>query len=425
MADVAVIGLGYVGLTTLAGLASLGHSVTGVDLNSDRVAALDSGKVPIFEDGLEQSLAELSGQGLISFTTDYRQISPRAQYFFICVPTPQGASGNADLSYIESAIASVSENAPEGSILIIKSTVPVGTCSALAPSANEKGLEIASNPEFLAEGTALTDFMQPSRIVVGASSVGVANSVMALYEGIEAPRLVCSLTSAETIKHASNSLLSVKLSFVNELAALSEKTGADITEVLFGMSLDPRIGAKFMKPGPGWGGSCFPKDTSELAFTSRQLGSPMLTVEAAIQSNQNSIAGVANAVRKQLGGQLSGKRVAVWGLAFKANTDDTRQSPALAVIDSLLSEGATVVAYDPLATVEERTNLEIAISALEACNGADGLIVLTEWPEFALEDPVAISEVMSSSASVYDARRILNASSWSKSFSNFKTLGQM
>jgi UDPglucose 6-dehydrogenase len=295
----------------------------------------------------------------------------------------------------------------------------------LSVTAKEKGLEIASNPEFLAEGTALADFMQPSRIVVGAASENVANSVMTLYEGIDAPRVICSLTSAETIKHASNSLLSVRLSFVNELAALSEKTGADIKEVLSGMSLDPRIGDKFMKPGPGWGGSCFPKDTSELAFTSRQLGSPMLTVEAAIQSNKNSISSVTHAVRNQLGGELSGKRIAVWGLAFKAHTDDTRQSPALAVIDSLLNENATVVVYDPLAKIGERTNLEVAESAAKSCVGADGLIVLTEWPEFALEDPVAIGEVMAPSAMVYDARGILNAAEWKKTFTNFKTLGQM
>ena len=425
MAEVAIIGLGYVGLTTLAGLATLGHRVTGVDLNSEKVSVLKSGEIPFFELGLEQSLAALKSKGLVEFTTDYKLIPARTQYFFICVPTPQSDLGKADLSYIESAIQSVSEIAPEGSILVIKSTVPIGTCSTLAVTAKKKGLEIASNPEFLAEGTALADFMQPSRIVVGAASESVANSVMALYEGIHAPRIVCSLTSAETIKHASNSLLSVKLSFVNELAALSEKTGADIKEVLSGMSLDSRIGDKFMQPGPGWGGSCFPKDTSELAFTSRQLGSPMLTVEAAIQSNQNSISNVTHAVRNQLGGQLSGKRIAVWGLAFKAHTDDTRQSPALAVIDTLLNENATVIVYDPLATIGERKNLEVAESAARACLGADGLIVLTEWPEFALEDPVAIGEVMASSATVYDARRILDSADWKKTFTNFKTLGQM
>ena len=424
LAKLAVVGLGYVGLTTLSGLAALGHTVTGVDINAERVTALKSGIMPIEEPGLGEQVASQLALGKVSFISDYGDDLGDVQYFFICVPTPSKPSGEADLAYVNSSISSISRIAPRGATLILKSTLPIGTGNAVAEATRDLGLYVASNPEFLSEGNALWDFMNPSRIVVGAEDQTVSQPVMELYEGIKSPRIKCSLSSAESIKHASNSFLSVKLSFVNELTALSEMTGSNIDEVLLGVGLDPRIGPNFMRPGPGWGGSCFPKDTAELAHTGRKMGSPMLTVEAAIQSNSNSMLRVVDAVRQQLGGELDGKRIAVWGLSFKAYTDDTRDSPSLEVIRALYQSKALVKAYDPKAKASANESFLQVDSALEACRGSDSLVVLTEWPEFSEISPKEVMAVSTHELAVYDSRRILDASVWKDLFSNFRALGE-
>jgi UDPglucose 6-dehydrogenase len=424
MAEVAVLGLGYVGITSLVGLAKLGHSVLGLDVDISKVSSLKNGLVPIHEPGLNETYRDELNSGRIRFSSSYESLRGFSGIVIVCVSTPATEQGGANLEYLESAIDSLVDVLSRGSIVTIKSTVPIGTCENLSRDLESHGIEIASNPEFLAEGRALADFLEPSRIVVGAKNRAVVDSVMGLFKSIIAPRLVCDLATAESIKYASNSFLALRLSFVNEIASLSEQTGADTSKVLFGMSLDDRIGNKFLSPGPGWGGSCFPKDTRELAFTGRNLGAPLLTVEAAIASNQHQIQSVSAAVAKHFGEDLTGVKIAIWGLAFKANTNDTRDSPSLTVSKTLSDHGAEVVVYDPLAKGDEMNWFKMVESPSVACEGASALLVLTEWPEFAEVNPELVKQSLSQSALIYDTRRILDPKKWSEVFSNFKIIGQ-
>jgi UDPglucose 6-dehydrogenase len=306
----------------------------------------------------------------------------------------------------------------------MKSTVPIGTCRKLSAELRPYGINVASNPEFLSEGNALKDFFSPSRIVVGAEKKETAESVLGLYAGIQAPQLICDLSSAEAIKHASNALLSVRLSFVNELAAVCEKMGADISKVTEGMGLDPRIGNNFLNPGPGWGGSCFPKDTVELAQSASDVGARMLTVEAAILSNTATKRRVAAIAKELLGDNPKLKKVAIWGLAFKANTDDVRESPAVQIASTLSETGARIVAFDPVVKSVPSMEFFVATSPIDACVGADLLVVLTEWDEFKSIDPADVREVMRGNAAVYDARGILNRPSWKSNFPRYEEIGQ-
>lgn len=424
MAEVAVLGLGYVGITSLVGLAELGHNVIGVDTNSEKIAALQGGQLPIHEPGLQDAFGGVLESGRVKLSSSYETLSGFAGIVVLCVSTPATEGGGADLRYLKSAVASLTGVISAGSIIAVKSTVPIGTCESLAKELEIHGIGVASNPEFLAEGRALEDFHEPSRIVVGSKSKEVADSVMSLYESINSPRLICSLATSESIKYASNAFLALKLSFVNEVASLSEHTGADTSQVLLGMSMDERIGNKFLSPGPGWGGSCFPKDTRELVFTGQSLGSPLLTVEAAIESNQNRIHGIAAAVADDLGGNLSGLKVAIWGLAFKANTDDTRDSPSVGISKDLADLGAEVVVYDPMAKGNNMDWIRMVDSPLAACEDASALIVLTEWHEFSEVDPSQVQERLTASPIVVDTRRILDAQAWSTLFSRFRVIGQ-
>jgi UDPglucose 6-dehydrogenase len=424
MSQIVVIGMGYVGITTLAGLASLGHTVLGLDVDSDRVDSLNAGVLPIFENGLESALRSQLGKKQVSFTSSYEDVPKESEFIFICVPTPSSQSGKADLTFLESAIGQISNTVNPAAIVIIKSTVPIGTCSRLADQLEAKGMFLTSNPEFLAEGRALSDFLAPSRIVIGAKRAEEADAVLELFSSIDAPKVSCSLESAESIKHGSNSFLAVKLSFINELAALCEKTGANWDEVSLGMGLDSRIGQKFMNPGPGWGGSCFPKDSAELALKSREFGTPMLTLEAAILSNSRVLTRVLDALMELVGGSFVGKRLAVWGIAFKANTDDWRDSPALSVIQAALAQGAQVNAFDPMTLGPKVKGFSNADSALAACVDADALVVLTEWQEFSEISPVEAFRLMKSNAGVLDTRRVLDAETWQKQFPKFKRVGQ-
>jgi UDPglucose 6-dehydrogenase len=281
---------------------------------------------------------------------------------------------------------------------------------------------VASNPEFLREGTAMKDFMEPDRIVVGSNNSEAATRVIDLYAGIEAPKLETNLESSELIKYAANAYLAMRLSFTNDIAALSEKANANVEQVLNGMGLDKRIGTAFLKPGPGWGGSCFPKDTSALVAIANGYNSKLPLVESAIASNQAALARSVATIEELVGGHLSNKTVGVWGIAFKANTDDIRDSPALTIIDSLLIKGASVQAFDPVALTPERAGLVMKSSAEEAAAGADVLAVLTEWPEFANACPEKVANAMNNSV-VYDARRILPRD-WKPHFSVLKVLGE-
>jgi UDPglucose 6-dehydrogenase len=423
MSNVAVIGLGYVGLTTAAGLAKLGHRVFGYDIDPKRVALLALGSSPIYEEGLEEELKLAIKKGSIRFSSDKSELAEiGAELFFVCVATPQNELGAADLAIVHSVTREISSLANTDAVLVIKSTVPVGTGAKLLETMDRDDLHIASNPEFLREGTALRDFMEPDRIVVGASSPEAAERVLELYSLIDSPKVSTSLESAELIKYASNAYLAMRLTFANDLAELSEKSKAKVDDVLLGMGLDSRIGTSFLKPGPGWGGSCFPKDTRALISLAHEIGVALPIVSATVASNELAFQRAVAVISDLAGGSLRDKTVAVWGIAFKANTDDVRDSPAVQIMRLLVKQGATVVAYDPFAQAPSEAGIFQKATALEVVNGADVLAVLTEWSEFASVDPAEVLGVMRSPA-VFDARRIL-PESWRATFSSLRVLGE-
>ena len=425
MSEVVIVGLGYVGLSAAVGFASLGHKVVGIDIDENRILDLIDGEVSFFEPELQALLTKESEAGSIQFSRSYDVLSKiHNPIVFICTPTPEASNGRQDLSYIRSAIESVIQHSQNLGVLVIKSTVSVGTTAQLESDYKQLGLSLVSNPEFLSEGTAMHDFLNPSRIVVGSTDQNASKLVLELYSGIDAPKVLCGLESAETIKYASNSMLAVKLSFVNEIASLCESTGANASDVFFGMSLDSRIGERFLNPGPGWGGSCFPKDTRELANTARQLGIQMPTLEGAIESNSRRSEQVTSRIQSLLGGNLFGKTIAILGLAFKANTSDLRDSPAMKVADALLAKGAVVRAYDPVASLPDHSKIQWAQSALEACDGAEALLVMTEWEEFADLSPTELSRVMLDDSVVYDTRGVLRAREWETVFHRFLSVGK-
>ena len=424
MSRVVVMGLGYVGLTTAVGLAKLGHQVSGFDIDSSRVKLLESGKSPIYEPGLEEELKLQMSSATLKFHSDLKSACESgADFYFICVPTPQDSSGAANLNFVEAAVQGISATASHDSIAVIKSTVPVGTGAKIKVLTGRLDMHFASNPEFLREGTALWDFMNPDRVVVGADTDEVGQKVMRLYRDLNCKKIVTSLESAELLKYAANSYLAMRLSFVNELAALSEKVGADINSVLDGVGSDSRIGNSFLRPGPGWGGSCFPKDTRALISIAEAAGSPMPLIEAAVQSNEDSFERVVRQAEFLLGGSLASKTIAVWGLAFKANTDDTRDSPSLEIIERLQARGAKIRAFDPVARSQEKLSLVICDSAIEAATGSDALLVLTEWSEFSDVDPKSAKQVMAGEI-VFDTRNVLNRESWGSVFPKFHQLGK-
>jgi UDPglucose 6-dehydrogenase len=408
---VAVIGTGYVGLTTAIGLASLGHEVVGYDIDPSKVDQLKAGILPIYEPGLEQMLTDALATGKLRATSKLSEALADAEFVFTCVPTPQDEDGSADLSYVIAASQEMKDLLAPGAIVVTKSTVPIGSASQVEDSIGRADVHVASNPEFLREGAAVIDFKNPDRIVVGARSTDVAQRVMDLYAAIDCPKVLTSQPAAELIKYASNSFLAIKLSYVNDIAALCEAAGADPLEVMHGMGLDSRIGDRFLAPGPGWGGSCFPKDTRALASISAGFGIPIPLIDAAIVSNEKAHKRVVDRVMHELGGSLVGKTIAILGLTFKANTDDTRQSPAIAVIERLIGRGAKVVAFDPIVSVYSLAGLKVVDSPAVAASNADALVVLTEWPEFGKLNPTDLLAAMRGTC-VVDTRNILNKTSW-------------
>jgi UDPglucose 6-dehydrogenase len=398
-------------LTTSIGLASLGHQVIGYDLDPAKVEMLQAGKLPIHEPGLGEILTAGIKSGNLQTTSVLSEAVAEADFVFTCVPTPQDEDGSADLSYVISASAAMKDFLKPGAVVVTKSTVPVGSAQVVEDAIGRSDVEVASNPEFLREGAAVHDFNHPDRIVVGARSNEVAQKVLDLYSKIDCPKILTSQATAELIKYASNSFLAIKLSYVNDIAALCEAVGADSHEVLHGMGLDTRIGNRFLEPGPGWGGSCFPKDTKALESIANSYGVEMPLITSAIASNDSAHKRVADRVAEALGGSLSGKTIAVLGLTFKANTDDTRESPAVAVIEHLIRVGAKVVAYDPMVSEYELNGLSLADSAVTAASGSDALVVLTEWPEFRTIDGAEILKVMTGNV-VLDTRRVLDRDKW-------------
>ena len=400
---IAVIGTGYVGLVSGACFAYLGHKVIGLDIDKEKIERLKRGEVPIYEPGLDRILSKALKDGNIEFTTDYGYAVKNADFIFIAVGTPSREDGSADLSFVESAYRSIAEHIGDNDFKVIvnKSTVPVGTGrwakEFIAGLLREKGVkepekrfEVVSNPEFLREGKAVEDFMKPDRVVVGADNREVAGLVASLYEKLQPPILITDLPTAEMIKYASNAFLATKISFINEIANVCEKLGADVTVVARGMGLDHRISPHFLRAGCGFGGSCFPKDVKALIHTARSVGEEPRLLSSVIEVNERQKLRPVEKLLKHIP-ELRGRKVAVWGLAFKPETDDMREAPSIPIIRELLKRGAEVVAYDPVATgnakrVFERElstgKLRFASDKYEALEGADALILVTEWEEF-------------------------------------------
>lgn len=404
--QVAIIGAGYVGLVTGGGLASLGHRVRLGEADPDRVARLESGDVPIFEKGLPDLLSRGSERELISYHTSNIEAVVGAELVFLCLPTPAGDDGRADLGLINAVVDELANEVADDAIFVIKSTVPPGTVAGLRKRLADLGssARVVSHPEFLREGKALDDFMKPDRIVVGAYDDEDAEAIAGLYESLDANVVRTDPTSAEMIKYASNSYLAARLTFVNTLANVCEAVGADVMDVISGMGMDHRIGPHFLQPGPGYGGSCFPKDTAALIGVAEDAGYDFELLRAVIEADHEQRRRIAEKVRQAAGGGLRGRRVAMWGVTFKAGTDDVRESPALRIAELLEEDGAEVVAYDPEGTTDQVT---MVAGPVEATRDADVLFVATEWPEFLTVDMTEVAEAMKGYR-VVDSRNLLD-----------------
>ncbi|MEU5691052.1 UDP-glucose/GDP-mannose dehydrogenase family protein [Actinosynnema sp. NPDC020468] len=402
---IAVVGTGYVGLTTGACLASLGHHVVCADVDALKVARLDVGQVDILEPGLADLVLEGRKAGRLEFVVGAENAVGDAEVVFLCLPTPMGAGGAADLSAVESVAEAVRDQLPYGCVVVCKSTVPVGTSTRVAALLRREDVAVVSNPEFLREGSAVRDFLHPDRIVVGSDSPQAAERVAALFAKLGAPTVLMDAASAEMVKYAANCFLAMKLSYVNAVAELCELVGADVTSVTEGMGHDRRIGQSFLQPGPGWGGSCLPKDTHAMVRIAESVGVDLDLVRATIDTNHRQQQRVVDKLRDAVG-PLAGTRVAVYGLAFKAGTNDLRDSPALAVAELLAFEGAELVAYDPEIS-RPLVGMTVVDDPYEAARGAAAVVLLTEWPQFRTLDWARVAAAMSGSV-VLDTRNHLD-----------------
>ena len=403
---VAMIGAGYVGLVSGACFAEFGVDVTCVDKDGDRIARLNAGEMPIFEPGLEALVAQNAKAGRLAFTTDLVPAVAAADIAFIAVGTPsRRGDGHADLTYITQAAEEIADALAGSTVVVTKSTVPVGTgrevARIIAAKNGAADFDVASNPEFLREGAAINDFMRPDRVVVGTESERAREVLGRLYRPLnllDTPILYTSLETAELIKYATNAFLATKITFINQMADLCEALGADVHDVARGIGLDGRIGPKFLHPGPGYGGSCFPKDTRALVTTALNAKAPVSIVETVISANDARKHAMVDKVVSALdGGEARGKTIGVLGLTFKPNTDDMRESPALDIVSGLIKAGAAIRAYDPKGMEEARRlidGLETVPTAEEAIEGTDAVVIITEWNEFRSLDPAAIAAAM-------------------------------
>lgn len=409
MADISVIGAGYVGLTTATGMADLGHRVVVADVLQDRVDRLNRGELPILEDGMEARLRSGLASGALRFVVGATTAVVGAEIHFLCLPTPPGDDGAADLSYVLAVAEEIRDVLPANSVVVNKSTVPVGTAQLVSERIDRDDVAVVSNPEFLREGSALHDFLNPDRVVVGSRDRAAAARVAALYDALDTEVLITDARSSELIKYASNAYLATKLTFVNEMAEICEELDADIQAVMNGMGLDRRIGTSYLSPGPGWGGSCFPKDTEALVHIAASVDVEFDFLRNVIRLNHRHIGRVADKVRSLCGGSTADKRIAAWGLTFKAGTDDLRDSPAVAVLTLLADDGAVITAFDPAipAPVDQLPGVAVAADPIEAARGADALVVLTEWPEFSRVDLGALADAMAQ-PNIVDARNLLD-----------------
>ena len=420
---IAVIGTGYVGLVTGAGLAHFGNHVVCADIDSKKIERLQYGEIPIYEPTLDALVQRNVALGRLIFTDKVNQAIKDADIIFIAVGTPMDEDGSADLAAVESVVRSIAKYHNGYKIIVTKSTVPIGTGKKLKALLRESGLKdsdfaLVSNPEFLREGSAVQDFLEPDRLVIGSDSSEALSAMCAIYEPLvhnKTPTVFTDITSAETIKYASNAFLATKLSFINEVANLCDKTGADIKTVAYAMGLDHRISPRFLNPGPGFGGSCFPKDTQALLYTAKLLDITLHTVQAALTTNKLQQLIAVNKLqallkRENKDDTLDKKTVAVLGLAFKAQTDDIRYSPATATIAKLLELGATVQCYDPEAMANTRREfpyITYCSSAYDAVKNADAILIMTEWDEFKQLDYKYISTLVNQKI-IIDTRNILD-----------------
>jgi UDPglucose 6-dehydrogenase len=401
-----VFGAGWVGLVTGACFADLGHRVVIRDVLPEKIESLRAGNVPFHELGLSELIER--NRDRLTFTLDAEELTAEAQIFFSCVDTPPTASGDADLTYVWSVLDDLGD--PGEAILVMKSTVPVGTGERIREALDQRGLQevgYVSNPEFLAEGRAVRDFMNPDRIVIGAFDDGDGDRIQELYEGFDAPIVRTSVPSAEMVKLAANAFLATRISFINEIANVSEAVGANVDDVARGMGLDRRIGTSYLNPGIGYGGSCFPKDVSFLKLLAGNSGYHFQLVSAVIEVNDLQKRRIVNKLQEHLG-SLKGRKIALLGLAFKPNTDDMREAPSIILASRLNTEGATVHAWDPLVTSHPALDgVRIEASVKDAVRGADAAVIVTEWPELA---DIAVSDVRDTMRTplIIDGRNMLD-----------------
>jgi UDPglucose 6-dehydrogenase len=419
---VSIIGSGYVGLVTGACLADVGNHVLCLDVDERKIGMLRSGEIPIYEPGLREIVRANAAAGRLSFTTDPAAGARYGEVQMIAVGTPPGDDGSADLQYVLAAARGIAAHMDGPRVIVDKSTVPVGTAdrvrAEVARTLDARGaahpFSVVSNPEFLKEGAAVEDFMRPDRIVIGADDPSAIATMRELYAPFQRnhERLqVMDIRSAELTKYAANAMLATRISFMNELALLAERLGADIEHVRKGIGSDPRIGYHFLYPGTGYGGSCFPKDVAALLRTAREHGIDLKVVRAVEEANERQKAVLVDKIARRFGERLDGRRIALWGLAFKPNTDDMREAPSRVVIDRLLERGATVTAYDPVAMPEARhlyaaePRVRFADDAMEAAGGADALAIVTEWKAFRSPDFDELKRRLASPV-IFDGRNL-------------------
>ncbi|HDP79094.1 MAG TPA: UDP-glucose/GDP-mannose dehydrogenase family protein, partial [Mesotoga infera] len=390
---ISVIGTGYVGLVTGTGLADFGNRVICVDVDKAKIDMLNNGHIPIYEPGLKELVDKNFREGRLSFTTDIDRAIKESEVVFIGVGTPSKDNGEADLSYVEAVVESIAKNLDGYKVIVTKSTVPVGTNrwikNAILGKSGKNDFDIVSNPEFLREGRAVHDVFHPDRVVIGYESERAKEIIQDIYKAlylIETPFLFCNLETAELIKYASNAFLATKITFINQIANLCEAVGADVHKVAKGMGMDGRISPKFLHPGPGYGGSCFPKDTKALVDIGNKYKVDISLVKEVVSSNEKQKARMVEKLENLLAGEVKGKKIGVLGLAFKAETDDMRESPAIVVIEDLLKRGAVVIAHDPQAMENAKTifgdSIEYADNEYKAMNDSDAIMILTEWNQY-------------------------------------------
>jgi UDPglucose 6-dehydrogenase len=427
MAVVAVLGVGYVGLTTSACFASLGHKVIAADIDQAKIDALNRGVCPIVEDGLKSLITEGIANGCLTFVANNQQAVSGAEFVFICLPTPQGVNGVADTTIVQSVAEEISKFVGTNAVIITKSTVPVGSTVVIEHKLQRSDVFVVSNPEFLREGSAVFDFMNPDRIVIGSQSDVASNRVADLYAGINAKIVITDPASAETIKYAANAFLATKISYINAIAAVCEGVGADVLAVIDGIGSDRRIGSAFLQPGPGWGGSCFPKDSMALVKIAENAGYDFALLRGVIEVNKQQYQRVVDKVLSIRNNPRNEFTVAVLGLTFKAGTDDRRDSPALFISHQLRDRGVIVRAFDPTVKSDDSATdlagFQLFDSMYDAVVGCDAIAVLTEWDEIRDIDPIQVAKLMKSKA-IVDARNILDREIWQSNGFSYQGVGR-